>query len=85
MRGLMERLFRSRTIRLVLSLVLMALLVSCSTKEEMPRGDSGEMSVTNSDSLEIAGGHADVVCVVGDAAARHVGVATRAARPRVGG
>lgn len=61
MRGLMERLFRSRTIRLVLSLVLMALLVSCSTKEEMPRGDSGEMSVTNSDSLEIAGGHADVM------------------------
>ncbi|RGS25490.1 hypothetical protein DWY03_06135 [Collinsella sp. AF23-2] len=27
----------------------------------MPRGDSGEMSVTNSDSLEIAGGHADVM------------------------
>ena len=61
MRGLMERLFRSRTICLVLSLVLMASSLSCSTKEEMPRGDSGEISMTDSEALEIAGGHADVM------------------------
>lgn len=61
MRGLMERLFRSRTIRLALSLVLMASLVGCSTKEEISRGGSGEVTATDSGSLEIAGGHADVM------------------------
>ena len=58
MRGLMERLFRSRAIRLALSLVLMASLVGCSTKEEISRGGSGEVTATDSGSLEIAGGHA---------------------------
>ncbi len=61
MRGLMERLFRSRAIRLALSLVLMASLVGCSTKEEISRGGSGEVTATDSGSLEIAGGHADVM------------------------
>lgn len=61
MRGLMERLFRSRAIRLVLSLVLMASLVGCSTKEEISRGGSGEVTAKDSGSLEIAGGHADVM------------------------
>lgn len=55
MRGLMERLFRSRAIRLALSLVLMASLVGCSTKEEISRGGSGEVTATDSGSLEIAG------------------------------
>ena len=54
MRGLMERLFRSRAIRLALSLVLMASLVGCSTKEEISRGGSGEVTATDSGSLEIA-------------------------------
>ena len=60
MRGLMERLFRSRAIRLALSLVLMASLVGFS-KEEISRGGSGEVTATDSGSLEIAGGHADVM------------------------
>ena len=61
MRGLMERLFRSRAICLALSLVLMASLVGCSTKDEISRGGSGEVTATDSCSLEIAGGHADVM------------------------
>ena len=51
MRGLMERLFRSRAICLALSLVLMASLVGCSTKEEISRGGSGEVTATDSGSL----------------------------------